>query len=388
MKIQRRDLGRLALGATASIAAARALAPEAQAAQYRGPKVILVRFGGGVRRRETIEQAHTYAPYFRNVLARRGVLIPNVTIDDLKDVDTSHAEGTLNLLTGRYSAYSKVGSRGLAPLLEPNQPSLFEYVRKTFDIPAHQALLVNGEDRPQEEYLTYGGHKHYGVAYRSEVIGLFRYKLHKLKRIVETHNGSEEIREKAAVELRKLKSFDYRGAAARSSRVMDRFWDNWRTHYGDSGLKNPRGDRLLTELAVRAIRQLRPRLMMINYQDPDYVHWGNASHYTRAIAVIDQGLQRLVETVDADPEYRDDTVFVIVPDCGRDANPFMSVPYQHHFNSRSAHEIFALVFGAGVVRNRVLDKPVDQTSLAATIGALMGFKVRAAEGRTLAEIMI
>ena len=26
---------------------------------------------------------------------------------------------------------------------------------------------------------------------------------------------------------------------------------------------------------------------MVNYQDPDYVHWGNPSHYTRAIAVID-----------------------------------------------------------------------------------------------------
>ncbi|MEM8976161.1 MAG: hypothetical protein AAGD43_29185, partial [Pseudomonadota bacterium] len=58
-----------------------------------------------------------------------------------------------------------------------------------------------------------------------------------------------------------------------------------------------------------------------------------------------------------------------------------------HFNSRSAHEIFALVFGAGVVRNRILDKPVDQTSLASTIGALMGFRMKAAEGRVLSEII-
>ncbi len=388
MDIQRRDLGRLALGGLTTLAAGNVSSPTAAAARYRGPKVILVRFGGGVRRRETIDPAHTYAPYFRNVLAKRGVLIPNVMIDELKGVDTSHAEGTLNLLTGRYAAYNKVGSRGLAPLLEPSQPSLFELLRKTFSIPAHQALLVNGEDRPQEEYLTYGGHKHYGVAYRSEVIGLFRYKLHKFKRIIEAKSSSEAELKKATEELRKLSAFDYRKASARSSPIMDRFWDDWRRHYGDSGLKNPRGDRLLTELAVRAIRQLRPRLMMINYQDPDYVHWGNASHYTRAIAIIDQGLQRLVETVEADPEYRRDTVFVIVPDCGRDANPFMSVPYQHHFNSRSAHEIFALVFGPGVAQNRVLDKQVDQTSLAATIGALMGFRARDAEGRVLSEIFL
>jgi hypothetical protein len=131
------------------------------------------------------------------------------------------------------------------------------------------------------------------------------------------------------------------------------FWDRWRAHYGDDGLRNPRGDRLLTALAVRALRELRPRLMMVNYQDPDYVHWGNPSHYTRAIQVIDDGLQRLVDTVEADPFYRDNTVFVITPDCGRDANPLMSVPFQHHFNSRAAHETWAVLFGAGIERGRV-----------------------------------
>ena len=117
-------------------------------------------------------------------------------------------------------------------------------------------------------------------------------------------------------------------------RELQEFWKRWRLHYGDSGLKNPRGDRLLTELAVRALRELRPKLLMVNYQDPDYVHWGNLSHYTRAIAIIDQGIKELVQTVEADPEYRDNTVFVVVPDCGRDNNPLMPISCQHHFNSK------------------------------------------------------
>ena len=36
---------------------------------------------------------------------------------------------------------------------------------------------------------------------------------------------------------------------------------------------------------------------------------------------------------------RDNTVFLIVPDCGRDSNRAMPVPFQHHMNSRSAHQI-------------------------------------------------
>ena len=383
------EIGRRAFnhGLAGSIAAGVVGGSAAVARTYRGPNVIIVRFGGGVRRAETIADQTTYAPYLLNVLAKRGTLIPNLTIAQLQDVDTSHAEGTLNILTGRYKAYTKVGAQGLAPLLEPVEATLFEAVRKTFEIPAHQALLVNGEDRPQEEYLTYGGHKHFGVSFRSEVIGLYRYKLHKFRRILEENKAPEDVLATARKQLDELTAHDYRNTAQKSSVVMERFWDNWREQYGDTGLKNPRGDRLLTELAVKAIRELKPRLMMINYQDPDYVHWGNASHYTRAISIIDQGLKRLVEAADSEPAYKDQTVFVIVPDCGRDANPLMSVPYQHHFNSRSAHEIFALLLGPGIARGKILDKPVDQTSIAATVGAIMGFRMQAAEGRVLSEIL-
>ena len=387
MQIGRRTFSKGAASALTASALGLGITNPAQARPYRGPNVILVRFGGGVRRTETIDPDRTYAPFFLNVLAKRGVLIPNVMIADLDGVDTSHAEGTLNLLTGRYRGYAKVGARGLAPLLEPNQPTLFEHLRKSFAVAPEEALLINGEDRPQEEYLTYGGHKHYGVAYRSEVLGLYRFKLHKLKRILAEAALPADKLEEARREYTKLRSFDYRGAADVRSPRLEKFWDRWRAHYGDSGFKNPRGDRLLTELSVRAIEELQPRLMMINYQDPDYVHWGNASHYTRAIAVIDQGLQRLVAAADNHPAYRNNTVFVVVPDCGRDANPLMAVPYQHHFNSRSAHEIFALVFGSGIVRNRVLDKTVDQTSLAATVAAIMGLRRFSGEGRALAEIM-
>ncbi len=383
IKIGRRSFN---LGLTGALGTSLIGGANMPAQAYTGPNMIIVRFGGGVRRAETIEDKTTYAPYFLNVLAKRGTLIPNLSIEQLDDVDTSHAEGTLNILTGRYRGYSKVGNQGLAPLLEPNAPTLFEYVRKAYNIPAHQALLVNGEDRPQEEYLTYGGHAHYGVSYRSEVIGLFRYKIHKFKRILEEKSAPEDVLADADKQLKELLGQDYRGTAGTNSKVLDGFWDRWREQYGDTGLKNPRGDRLLTELAVRAIQELKPRLMMINYQDPDYVHWGNASHYTRAISVIDEGLARIVQHTDVDPFYRDNTVFVIVPDCGRDTNGLVDLPFQHHFNTRSSHEIWALIFGKGITQNRVMDAVIDQTALAPTIAALMGFKAERAEGDVLSQL--
>jgi hypothetical protein len=382
MRLDRREF-------TAGLAAVTATSVSAQAAPvYRGPNVIIVRFGGGVRRRETIAPGTTFAPFLSNVLAKRGVLIPSMTIAALEGVDTSHAEGTLNILTGRYRAYRNADSRLLAQHLEPTEPTIFEYLRRAFDVPAHQALLVNGEDRPQEEFFSYGVHKSHGIAYRSEVLSLYRFKLWKLRKRLSQRAGSERELDAARKELGELERHDYRGAGPGQAPQIEAMWQRWHDYYGDNGLKNPRGDSALTELAIWALRHLRPRLMMINYQDPDYVHWGNATHYTRAIAVIDHGLERLVSAVDANSEYRERTVFIIVPDCGRDANPLLSVPFQHHFNSRSAHEIWTLVVGPGIAKGRVLDKPVDQSGIAPTIGAIMGFSAYRAEGQALHEVIL
>ena len=343
------------------------------AKDYRGPNVIVIRFGGGVRRFETIDPAGTFAPYTLHHLAKRGVLIPDLRIEQLDGVDTSHAEGTLNILTGRYLAYRDAGSRFLTDRLEPTEPTLFEYFREAFDVPSHQVLLVNGEDRPQEEFFTYGVHRHYGITYRSEMLSLHRFKLYKHAQQLTEAGLSDEARAKIQQELADLQNADPRDFAPDQSPELQNFWADWRRDYGDSGLKNARGDRLLTQLAIRALSDLQPRLMMVNYQDPDYVHWGVANQYTRAIAIIDEGIERLVAAVDADPFYRDNTVFVITPDCGRDANPLMDVPFQHHFNSKSAHETWALIVGPGITKNRVMDRVVDQSAIAPTVAEIMGF---------------
>lgn len=380
--VSRRDFtAGLAAGAIAST-----VAKPSFAASYRGPNVVLIRFGGGVRRHETIDERGTFAPYTRKVLAKRGVLVPNMRIDSLAGGDTSHAEGTLNLLTGRYKAYRDAGSKFLQDRLEPTEPTLFEYLRRSYDIPSHEALLINGEDRPQEEFFTYGIHGHYGIDFRSEMLSLHRFKLYKFARILE--EGDLADRERASTEnhLAELLAKDARDIAPEQSRPIQEFWEKWRSHYGDDGFKNPRGDRLLTELALWAIRDLKPRLMMVNYQDPDYVHWGNASHYTRAISVIDDGIRQIADALDRDEHYRNNTVVVITPDCGRDANPLMSVPFQHHFNSGESRAVWALVFGKDVQKNRILEMEVDQTAVAATLADVMGLRAERSEGEVLSGI--
>src|SRR5687767_8584086 len=57
---------------------------------YTGPNVIVIRFGGGVRRRETIDTPErTFCPFIYHELGRRqGVLFPQVDIAAAPEVVT------------------------------------------------------------------------------------------------------------------------------------------------------------------------------------------------------------------------------------------------------------------------------------------------------------
>ncbi len=352
----------------------------------RGPKVVIVRFGGGVRRREVIDPEHGYAPFLLHELAPRGTLFRNVEISSEPGIDTSHGQGTLNVLIGRYAHYEDVRGEALGDRFEAVHPTLFEYLRRSRDVAAHEAILVNHEDRIVEEFYAFSSHPGYGVAWRGGVLSLYRFKCHLLRRQLREGRFEGDELERKQRELAKLEALDHRDPNRDGQGPgIEAFWEHWRAHYGESGLVNPRGDRLLTELAIRALRELRPRLVMINYNDPDYVHWGNPAHYTRGIAVIDEGLRRLVAAVEADPFYRDDTVFAVVPDCGREDNRFMTVPFQHHFNSRSSREIFALLFGPGIARGRVVDHRVEQIAVTPTLGHVLGIRTPHCDAPVLEE---
>ena len=375
-----------ALGAAALASGGSAFADAAAKPAYRGPNVILIRFGGGARRRESIDPEHTCAPFVCRELTKRGTLFNQMEIAQIQGLNTSHGEGTLNLITGHYDQYRDIGGKFLGARFEPKVPTLFEYLRAACDVPAHQTLIVNGEDRPDEEFYTFSNHFAYGLNFRSTTLSLYRFKAWLMDRKIKEGrlHGKELAEMKKSVA--KWEKADGRARGEdKPGRELDAFWDRWRDYYGESGLVNPRGDRLLTELALRAIQELRPRLLMVNYNDCDYVHWGNLSHYTRGITIMDEGIRQIWSAVEADPEYRENTLFVVVPDCGRDTNPLADVPCQHHFNSRSAHEIFALFAGPGVPRGQVVDKSADQSSVAGTIGRLIGVKTAHAERRVLEE---
>lgn len=385
LRLNRRDFARTAAG-MAAIATLPKTVRAASTRAYTGPNVIIIRYGGGVRRRETIDERYSYSPYLAKVLKPQGTLFPLMRIEAREGIVTSHAQGTLNLLTGRYDRYEDIGKRFGSERFEARAPMLFEYLRAAYDVAPHEALIVNGENRPDEDILVYSADPHYGIRYHSSVISLTQFKAHLLRKKIATGALDGQSLTEAQTTLAQLESADLKREIVRPSPPIEQFWEGWRSDYGESGLINARGDRLLTALAMRAMKELQPKLMLVNYQDPDYVHWGNPSHYTRAIAVIDDGIRQIVEAAAIAPHYRDNSVFIVTPDCGRDDNQLMRVPYQHHFNSKPAHEVWALIFGKGIAKRTVVDKTVEQIAVARTVAQIMKFDATAAESPILQEV--
>jgi hypothetical protein len=222
------------------------------------------------------------------------------------------------------------------------------------------------------------------VRYKCAVLSLFRYKMFLLRDELAHGNLTEAQRRYKELQLRAMEDKDYRTTNRNSTSVshpqLDAFWQSWRNYYGTSGMVNPRGDRLLTTLALRALTQLRPKFMMVNYQDPDYVHWGNPTFYTRSISIIDEGVREIYNTCQSLDGYRNNTIFVVIPDCGRDDNRCMPVPFQHHFNTASSHRIFAVVAGAGITpAGHVCDRTQEQISVTRTIAQHMCFNAEYVE---------
>src|SRR5688572_5411928 len=229
------------------LAAASLEQPKAALPPYTGPKVIIIRFGGGARRRETVDPLATYSPYLCHELIPKGTFFKNMEIDSLAGVETSHGQGTLYIITGKYERFKDVGGKFLGERFEASVPTVFEYLRKSYDVPEHQALIINGEDRSDEEFYTFSNHHLFGAHFRSNVLSLYRFKTYLLRRQLASGKWAEKDREAKERDLAKLEALDYRtkGDDAQGLEI-EKFWERWREYYGETGLVNPRGDRLLT----------------------------------------------------------------------------------------------------------------------------------------------
>jgi hypothetical protein len=362
---------RTVTGASAGAAIA-GVAPRRLTASPRGRKVVVVTFGGGARDEETfmpdgqeniqhlLTELIPRATFFSQVV-NRGIL--------------GHYVATASLATGVYETFNNFAA------VPPDHPTVFEYFRKDLKRPAFDTWVVapsNGFNRIGESGdRAYGPGLGAGVILPKRLLTAAltssegdRYE-HLLRDNYETPLYAPELGGNP-VELHEM------------AEVLRLSVDDFVAHA--RGLASP--DELSVYIARQLMRELAPSLLWITLHDIDIAHSGTYSLYIDAIQRSDVLCAQIWKNIQSEPEYAGKTTMFILPDFGRDSdNDPGGNGFQHHRTGDAlSRTTWMMAMGPGIRENTVVERPVEPTDLVPTLGALLGFDPRLAQGKPLPEV--
>jgi hypothetical protein len=125
------------------------------------------------------------------------------------------------------------------------------------------------------------------------------------------------------------------------------------------------------------VKAKHPRVLFVGYGETDgWAHTGRYDLVLRSAHEFDRYVQQLWETMQAMPEYRDQTTFVITTDHGRGSG---LVEWKDHgVDQKGSENIWIAVLGPDTraLGERTQTNPVTQAQIAGTLAALLGKNYR------------
>jgi hypothetical protein len=150
-------------------------------------------------------------------------------------------------------------------------------------------------------------------------------------------------------------------------------------------------DALLHQTLLDEVVHRRPRVLFVGYGETDeWAHNGRYDLVLQSAHAVDGFIRELWETMQAMPEYRARTTFIVTTDHGRGDGP---ENWKHHdWNVEGAQNMWIAVLGPDTppLGERRNAQRVTQSQIAATVAALLGKDWKAqspAAGAPLPEIL-
>ena len=343
-------------------------------------KVILVTFGGGVRYSETfspeglINIPHLAAlrpnGYFYKSCVNAGVL--------------SHVNSTGSIITGNWQRVDDFGFE------RPASATVFEHFRKQTGANTSDAWAIC----TNKSFSLLGGsaHRDWGPRFGANLVLPKQLLLEAVDEVVKKRSGQGVAdRDNVLRQLDTILNEGYEGLGwtiFKAGRELDNTVRQTLTRSLVEYINGPElptsGDELTFFIAREVMREFAPRLLLVNFWDMDVAHWGSYSLYLQAVTRTDRLVGMLWEEVQANPNYKDKTVMLVLPELGRDgdantANGFLN----HRSGDASCRNMWLLALGAGRGES---DRPVRHVDMAATACALLGVKPFEMEGAPIPEI--
>jgi arylsulfatase A-like enzyme len=139
------------------------------------------------------------------------------------------------------------------------------------------------------------------------------------------------------------------------------------------------------------MEKFAPDILYVAFGEIDCAHYGSWSRYVDAIRRTDELTFRLWQKTQQLPEYRDNTLMLILPDHGRELDESGGWGFVHHsdfYTNTNADEgcrrVWMLALGPSVKPGQQTDKPIPITTVAATGLEYLGLDAsKNAEGSSL-----
>jgi hypothetical protein len=344
---------------------ATAAAPGGWAGRAPRSKLVVIQFGGGVRGSETIDDpGHEHIPELWRGLVPQGTLFTDMRVEGL----VVHPNSTASLLTGHWEYADLDWGR------PPAYPTVFELYRRAAGAPDTSAwafvyasiLAKVGESRAL------------GARFAANVVvppTIPRTVAEEFDGwIAEARATGSPAAEAAAIRraarlARESSRFALDGLRSPAARdfVQGRI-DRWK---GDDGSTSH--DAFLADTAVACMDRFAPDVLAVCFGEIDCAHYGSWSRYVEAIRRTDALTWQLWQAAQARPAYRDRTLFLILPDHGRELERPGGPGFVHHgdfYANTGADEgcrrVWMLAVGPGVAAGRTVADPWPITAVAAT----------------------
>ncbi len=137
------------------------------------------------------------------------------------------------------------------------------------------------------------------------------------------------------------------------------------------------------------VKSSHPRLLFVGYGETD--NWAHSGRYDLVLESahqFDGFVQQLWETMQAMPEYRDQTTFIITTDHGRGSG--LEEWKEHGVDQKGSENIWIAILGPDTeaLGSRENIATITQSQIAATLAALLGKDFHAAFPETAAPLLV
>jgi hypothetical protein len=340
-------------------------------------RLLLVLFGGGARRSETMgDPQRRHIPFLAKELLPRGTLWTDARVEGR----VVHPNCNAAIKTGHWEYDDLDWSK------PPAHPTIFEIVRKARRLPDTAAwTFVYASILAKTGTSSAADHGDRWAANVVEPPTIPRETADRMEQLLAQAraSGSEEAELAAAAACARLARSASRATLDGLRSPAARTWFDGQYGKWREGAGTTSHDAFLADCAIDCMKTFSPDVLSVDFGEIDCAHYGSWSRYVEAIQRTDALVGRLWQALQALDGYRGRTRMVVLPDHGRQLEGPGSPGFIHHsdfYTNEGADEgcrrVWMLAVGPGVAAGRTIDRPTPITA-AASIG-LEGLGLRPA----------